>query len=769
ELAKLWEVSDTDGDNDLDAAVLHESSARLFLSHHPGCVAVSFVDDQGTIRWSFGSDLSDDAVGKSLRGDPVVSFMGDSGGSTRTSVSKVFTSVRGMRKFRAAVYVREGKHYAGALMATYDIETMLRHALADVQNLDANMVISQGSTVVFQSAAPDQVGTRWMTNVDVPVQNAMFNLRVWPNDRLVASEVNHLPDVALLLGCIVSLLWMTTVHFAQAAKLRSLAVEYANGQLFKEACDRRQAEEVAKESQARLSGVLDMSGDAIISVDPQQKITLYNHGAELLFGYTKEEIIGQPLDMLIPMGYRHAHRADIANLANRDVGIARMGGNRVVHALHKDGRHIPVDASISTLHFRGDTIFTAILRDMTERMRAEHELVDARNHLEQRVQERTAELETANFTLLQEIAERKQAEDALRASERRLQAILDNSRAIIYIKDVEGRFLSVNRWCETLFHKDRGELIGKSDYDIFPKSIADALRNNDREVLRDCRPVELEEVTHVDGEVHHYLTTKFPILAEDGQLIGLCGMSTDMTRQKQTEEALRQLSGRLLQLQDEERRRIARELHDSTAQYLAAIALNIAAIQELLPVVVEGKDDARNIIQETMSQVELCSTEIRTMSYLLHPPLLDDLGLQSALQWYIEGFTKRSRIPVQFESSGDASRLPSEMERTLYRIVQESLNNVRRHSGASSAYIYLSRFMDVVTLEVTDNGKGMPFSDFQDAKTTVAVLGVGIAGMRERVRQLGGELQITSSEDGTTIRTILPVSQQRNAFAAASV
>jgi two-component system NarL family sensor kinase len=229
-------------------------------------------------------------------------------------------------------------------------------------------------------------------------------------------------------------------------------------------------------------------------------------------------------------------------------------------------------------------------------------------------------------------------------------------------------------------------------------------------------------------------------------------------------EVVRELSGRLLQMQDEERRRIARELHDSVGQILAALAMNLSAVQSesdrITPAaaaaLVEGYDLVREI-----------SRQVRTISYLLHPPLLDEVGLISALQWYVEGFGERSKIQVSLNLPADFGRLPRDMEIAIFRIVQECLTNVHRHSGSRSAAVCITRAASQLRVEVEDAGKGVP-AEKQLQIVGGGRTGVGMSGMRERVRQFGGRLEVSSVPGHTIVVATLPLSEGRASSASAN-
>jgi two-component system, NarL family, sensor kinase len=216
---------------------------------------------------------------------------------------------------------------------------------------------------------------------------------------------------------------------------------------------------------------------------------------------------------------------------------------------------------------------------------------------------------------------------------------------------------------------------------------------------------------------------------------------------------LQKLSQRLLKVQDEERRKFARDLHDSTGQTLAALKMSLMFLQE------SCKLDAPKLalVSEVEALADQALEEIRTMSYLLHPPLLDEVGFVCAAEWYIEGFSKRSGIQVKAQIASLPERLPRSMEIALFRVLQESLTNVHRHSGASNANVHFTYQGDVVILEVTDFGKGIPEERLQQLRQVSAQTGVGLAGMRERLHELNGKLEIESDARGTCMRATVPI------------
>lgn len=222
-------------------------------------------------------------------------------------------------------------------------------------------------------------------------------------------------------------------------------------------------------------------------------------------------------------------------------------------------------------------------------------------------------------------------------------------------------------------------------------------------------------------------------------------------QRKQAEKSLREMTGRLLRAQDEERRRIARDLHDGTGQHLTGIALSVGEVLAEFP---QGHDRLRELLQSSHIASRQALNEVRAVSYALHPPILDGIGLLPALQWYVDGLQKRTEFSIDLDVSQAPRRTPPEIERTLFRIVQESVTNALRHSGGTLMNVKLYECAKGITLEVADNGHGIDtqLHGVEDS----ASIGVGIAGMRERVRQFDGTFTIDFSTNGTRVMVILP-------------
>ena len=365
-------------------------------------------------------------------------------------------------------------------------------------------------------------------------------------------------------------------------------------------------------------------------------------------------------------------------------------------------------------------------------------------------------LEFVGTTL--DITERKRAEQELRQAEERMHAILEYSPTWIFLKDTEGRYLLVNKEIERVFGISLEQIKGKTDSEIFPPEQAAEYRANDLKVLRAGLTMEFEEMALMEDGPHTSIVHKFPLFDTHGNIYAIGGVAADITERKRAEKELRRLSGQLLRMQDEERRKIARDLHDSTGQDLVALATTLGQLRHSIP---SSARRSRKLFAMCRALAERSIREIRTLSYLLHPPMLDDAGLVEALRHFAAGFAERTGIEVNLEAVPHFGRLARDTELGLFRVVQESLTNIQRHSGSFTARIRLDRDPDKITLEVRDAGRGFALSKHMQSKLVPLAVGVGIPSMQERAIQIGASMEIDSTSQGTTVRITIPL--ERNA------
>lgn len=359
------------------------------------------------------------------------------------------------------------------------------------------------------------------------------------------------------------------------------------------------------------------------------------------------------------------------------------------------------------------------------------------------------------FLLNYSYSQYRRTEYAARQSRKIVNAFFSSSTVGFGILDSQLRYTRVNDVLPRMAALEPEDLLGKSVTEVF------GLRGSRtetvlRDVLRTGAPLLDREISaelaRKPGQVRHWLVNYFPIPGEGGAFTQIGIIAVDVTARRNAEEALRKLSGRLLGIQDQERRRIARELHDSLGQYLAGLKIAIDLLSNS-----PSSEKSKELLAECHDILEKSISETRTLSHLLHPPLLDEAGFSSAASWFVSGFSQRSGIPVSLDLPPDMPRLSEAVEIALFRVLQESLTNVHRHSQAGSAEIKVENDAEQITIEIMDHGHGMPGQVLQQLKGDGIRLGVGLAGMRERVHELGGNFEVTSDESGTIIRASVPL------------
>ncbi|HTZ73581.1 MAG TPA: PAS domain S-box protein [Candidatus Aquilonibacter sp.] len=401
------------------------------------------------------------------------------------------------------------------------------------------------------------------------------------------------------------------------------------------------------------------------------------------------------------------------------------------------------EALLAPFHVRGQAVGTvwAVAHDESRKFDSED-----KRQLESLARFASAAYQTADFF----------------DSKARLAAIVESSDDAIVSKNLNGIILSWNSGAERIFGYSAAEAVGQPITLIIPRE----LQQEEREILERLRNGErLDHFETVrfrkDGRRVNVSLTISPVRDSQGRIIGASKIARDISERSRFEEALKEseFSARLLKVQDEDRRSIARELHDGVGQLLAAISMNIGVVAEeknkLSP-------DAARRVEENKVLLHQASTDIRTVSYLLHPPLLDEMGLRSALQWYIEGFSERSKIATRLEVPADLVRLPRDYELVIFRVAQECLTNIHRHAKSSSAIVRLSNADGKLTMQIKDNGEGID-PEIQTRIASGKTSGVGLRGMRERLAAIGGALRIESNVNGTSVFVSLPLEKAAEA------
>ena len=493
--------------------------------------------------------------------------------------------------------------------------------------------------------------------------------------------------------------------------------------------DRKEAEEILRSSEERFRSLVENLHVGILSYDSQARIVYANSAVLELLGLPLDHIVGKTIPEL--------------NLV----------------AVQDDGSPVPD-------HLR--PVPTAIATRLPQRNRLIGWHVPAREGIVWTLLDAIPEFSSTGelsrvIVSFTNLTEQRRAADALRDSEERFRTLVRDLHVAVVLHRPDGSIEYANPAAYRMFGVPDGTAVGKfpGDYGVIPVTEdAKDIPSHDHPlatVLRTRTPVENgvlglrypgspDRIVWVFGNV-------VPQLDSRGQVIRIISAFSDVTEMKNAERAIHSLSSHLLKLQDEERRRLGRELHDGLAQTVLAINLSLAQARQSIHA---NDSPSAHAIEKARHLTQQISREIRTLSYLLHPPLLDDLGLVSALKEYAQGFADRSGIDTQLFVLSHFDRLPQPVETALFRVVQESLTNIQRHSASASAKIRLRQENGLVTLEIIDFGRGMTFLP-RDSQPDDPRLGVGIPGMRERMALLGGTLNIFSDDTGTTVRATIPV------------
>lgn len=366
------------------------------------------------------------------------------------------------------------------------------------------------------------------------------------------------------------------------------------------------------------------------------------------------------------------------------------------------------------------------------------------------------------LTIACNIAERKRIEAALAQSERLLRVVLDALPVGVVLVNTAGDVVlsnpaSVRIWGPQITDGQERWEKSKAWWVASGRPVAANEWASIRALtLAETSIGEVLEIEARDGVRRTIENSAVPIRDGEGTVTGAVIVNSDISARQKAERELHQslaelrvLTARLMRAQDDERRRIAQMLHETTAQDLAALKMQLGSLTRSEPVL---SDHGRTALAESIDLAERSMTSIRTLSYLLHPPFLDETGLLSALRWYVEGFSKRSGITVSLDLPEEFPRLTREVETTLFRVVQEALINIHRHADSRDAAIRLQRDGSAVTLEVQDHGRGLSVESLAQLPAGNGALGVGVAGMRERLQQIGGVLEIESGAHGTLVR-----------------
>ena len=487
--------------------------------------------------------------------------------------------------------------------------------------------------------------------------------------------------------------------------------------IIRDVTERKHAEEALKESEERYRDLVDNSDVLIGTHDANGQVLSANRAVAEASGFSSaDQLVGRRVADFLSLDVRHLFNTYLQEVLTK----GRARGLMKVRTRNGEERLIEYDNSLRREGL-GKPIVRCIGRDVTEQRRAER---------------------------------------ALRESEERFRTMANAAPVMIWMSAPDAGCTFFNQPWLDFTGRPMEEQIGNG-WTVFvhPDDLSRCMEAY-LKAFKARAKFEMEyRLRRVDGEYRWILDIGVPLFVPPGTFVGYVGSCLDVTEHKQAQDRLQQLSGRLIKLQEQERQRISRELHDTTASSLTALIANLALVRRSA-----GTLDSRaqKALSESLDLARQCVREIRTLSYLLHPPLLDELGLASALRWYTEGFAIRSGVMIDLHLPAKLDRLPREAETALFRIVQEGLTNIHLHSGSSSATIKIARKASEITLALRDVGCGIPPGVLDGPTDNMQGLGVGIAGMRERVRQLGGSMKIRTGNRGTTIKATLPLPRENS-------
>ena len=558
------------------------------------------------------------------------------------------------------------------------------------------------------------------------------------------------------------------------AQLESIALTEVDGSLnghqlntaITNITDRKQAEhalsnalESLEHSEEQFRSVVETAIDAIITVDSKGKIIFWNQKATRMFGHTAEEVMGQPVALIMPKRFRQLHINGIEKAASRQQH--KITGNILeLVGLRKDGSEFPLELSLANWETREGAFFTAIIRDISGRKQAECALHEARNELERRVNERTVELGNINKKLRKQITECEQAELALRESELKYATLVEDALIGVYIIQ-DGMIEFANDKFADIYGYSKNELIGMDSLELVHADDRPLVKKLREKRLRGEKvPAEYESRgLKKNGDII-WVMRSFSQITYKGRP-AISGIVANISKRRKAEEALRKsdkelrvLSNQLLSAEEKERKRIARELHDSIGQALSAIKFSVEnALLELRaaanPIDLGSLEAVIPLTQKTIEEVRRIVKDLR-------PSILDDLGILATIGWFCREFQNvYAGIRIETTIDIEEKEVPLYLKTPIYRIMQEALNNVAKHSRANFIHLQLMKKEAGMHLKIQDNGRG--FNPDRAMALQTSRRGFGLASMRERAELSGAVFEIDSIKGaGTTIHIAWP-------------
>ena len=521
---------------------------------------------------------------------------------------------------------------------------------------------------------------------------------------------------------------------------------------------RRQAEEELAESKEKYRAVLEGCPDPVVVYDMKGRGVYVNPGFTSVFGWSPEEVLGKKIDYVPDENWPETQIMIDNVLAGKS--FSGVESRRYT----KEGKILDVSIS-AAIHIDRDGTPAGsvhILRDVTAQKLAEEQLQKAHDELESRVEERTAKLAKIAEQLKSELAERRRVAESLRLSEARFRSVAQTAGDAIITIDSLGKIVFWNPSAEGIFGHSASEAVGRDLTFIMPERFRNAHVMGLEQVLSTGQSGIVGKTFERVGQRKN--GAEFPVELsvaswETQEGVFFTGIVRDITRRKRAEEEIRHLSRQLISVIEEERKRLARDLHDEFGRALTTLHFDMEALRSALP----GElGELKKRCDESIALIEELGEDIRNISSELRPGMLDHLGLVPTLEWYIADFAKRvGGLRIDFQTVGIKERPDPEIEIVLYRILQEALNNIAKHSEAKYVNVLLTYSHPKLICTIKDDGVGFEQTGgmvpFESGKR-----GIGLLGMRERVGSVGGTMDIRSkNEEGTMLRVELPFSLRK--------
>jgi PAS domain S-box-containing protein len=475
--------------------------------------------------------------------------------------------------------------------------------------------------------------------------------------------------------------------------------------------DRRLTEDRLDESQVRLSSIVQSAMDAIIAIDEEQRITVFNPAAEAIFGCPAADALGTSIERFIPSRFHEAHARHIRQFGNTGVTNRRVGALGQLRALRADGEEFPIEASISTGNVQGRRLYTVIVRDATERQKAEA---------------------------------------VLRESEARFRLVADSAPVMLWMSGPDKLRTYVNpAWLAFTGRASESELGNGWADGIHPD---DLKRCFDTSVTafdrREAFSMEYRLRRH-DGAFRWVLDSGVPRFDADGSCAGYIGSAVDVTSHREAADALADLSHRLVEAHESERARIARELHDDISQRMAVLTIDLDGLNRAIPPSATHLYDRIRALSDYALQL---AKDIQALSHQLHSSTLDYQGIASASESFCRELSKQQSVDIAFSCQNVPDDVPQDVALCLFRVLQEAVTNAVKHAGVRRVTVTLRGTDDEIRLDVVDTGIGF------DQRTAMKGRGLGLISMQERVRLVDGNIVIESRPgQGTAVRVRMPL------------